>query len=135
MTDKELHRLKKQDLLQLLLTQGKEAAALQAEITALSNSLADTQAGNARLKAKLNEKDELIEKLKDRLDEKDNLITRQREKMREWRESRMIELEDAGNIAEAALRLNGIFEAAQKAADQYIENLKQRCDAEYAENE
>lgn len=131
MTEKELHRLKKQDLLQLLLEQGREAAALQAEISALSNSLADSQAGNARLRAKLDEKDELIDKLKARLDEKDNLITRQREKMREWRENRRIELDDAGNIAEAALRLNKIFEAAQKAADQYIDNLKQRCDAEY----
>ena len=31
---------------------------------------------------------------------------------------------DAGSIAEAALKLNGVFEAAQAAADQYIENIK-----------
>lgn len=35
--------------------------------------------------------------------------------------------EQAGSIAEAALRLNGVFEAAQRAADQYLESLAQRA--------
>ena len=47
------------------------------------------------------------------------------EEMAEWKKSRRIELEKAGSIAEASLRLNGVFEAAQKAADQYLENLRQ----------
>ena len=34
---------------------------------------------------------------------------------------------DSGSIAEAALKLNGIFEVAQKAADQYLENVKARA--------
>lgn len=38
--------------------------------------------------------------------------------------SREIEIQSAGSIAEAALRLNGIFEAAQAAADQYLENVR-----------
>lgn len=38
-------------------------------------------------------------------------------------ESREILLQQAGSIAEAALRLNGVFEAAQAAADQYLENV------------
>lgn len=41
-------------------------------------------------------------------------------------ESRMLMIRDSGSIAEAALKLNGIFEAAQKAADQYLENVKAR---------
>ena len=36
---------------------------------------------------------------------------------------REIHLAQSGNIAEAALRLNGIFEAAQRAAEQYLENV------------
>ena len=32
--------------------------------------------------------------------------------------------DESGRIAEAALKLNGIFEAAEKAAAQYIENVK-----------
>jgi predicted RNase H-like nuclease (RuvC/YqgF family) len=128
MTEKELHKLRKQDLLQLLLAQGREAAELQEQITKLSASLEETEAGNERLKAKLDEKDELIEKLKSRLDEKDARITKMREIMRAWRANRQIELEEAGSIAEAALKLNKVFEAAQKAADQYIYNLRQRCE-------
>ena len=36
----------------------------------------------------------------------------------------MIELEEAGSIAEASLRMNGIFEAAQRCAEQYLMNVK-----------
>jgi hypothetical protein len=39
-------------------------------------------------------------------------------------EDRKIKLEKAGSIAEAALQLNHIFEAADEAARQYIENVK-----------
>lgn len=38
-------------------------------------------------------------------------------------ESRSIAVNSAGSIAEASLQLNGVFEAAQKAADQYLENV------------
>jgi hypothetical protein len=43
--------------------------------------------------------------------------------------SRRIEVENAGSIAEASLRLNGVFQAAQEAADQYLENVRQRAEA------
>ena len=33
-------------------------------------------------------------------------------------------IDDAGSIAEAALQVNGVFEAAQKACEQYIDNIK-----------
>lgn len=128
MTEKELHKLRKQDLLQLLLTQGREAAELQAQIKNLSVSLTEAEAGNERLKAKLDEKDELIEKLKSRLDEKDARIDKWKRVLKAWRANRQIELEEAGSIAEASLKLNKVFEAAQKAADQYLYNLKQRCE-------
>lgn len=35
---------------------------------------------------------------------------------------------EAGSIAEAALRINKVFEAAQQAADQYLENIRQHAD-------
>lgn len=126
MKEKELHRLRKQDLLKLLLTQGKEAATLQEQITSLSVSLAEMEHNNERLKARLDEKDEQIEKLKGRLDDKDARIRDLEEKMHKWQKSRSIELEEAGSIAEAALKLNKVFEAAQDAADQYIYNIKRR---------
>lgn len=37
---------------------------------------------------------------------------------------REIALEECGSIAEAALHLNGVFEAAQQAANQYLENVR-----------
>lgn len=52
--------------------------------------------------------------------------------------SRDIQLENAGSIAQAALTVNGVFEAAQAAAAQYLENietLSSRQDAACAKRE
>jgi hypothetical protein len=78
MTDKEIRRMKRLDLLELLVAQGEEIEALRAQ-------LAQAQAA---------------------LDQ------------------RRIDVEAAGNIAQAALALNGVFEAAQAAADQYVYNVQ-----------
>lgn len=126
MTEKELHKLKRQDFLQLLLTQGQEMAELQTQLKDTTAELEQIRETDERLKEKLNEKDELIEKLKGRLDQKDATINSLQAEMEEERASRRIELDEAGSIAVAALRLNGIFEAAQQAADQYLYNIKLR---------
>lgn len=78
LTDKELQKLSRIDLLELLLEKSKENEKLQEELE--------------QVKAKLAERE--------------------------------IKIEKAGSIAEAALALNGVFEAAQAAADQYLENLR-----------
>ncbi len=39
-------------------------------------------------------------------------------------DDRRIMIDESGSIAEASLKLNGIFEAAQRAADDYIENVR-----------
>ena len=82
MTEKELRRLNRRELLELLIEQGKKVNQLQAQL----------DEANAKL------------------------------------ESRQILLASAGSIAEAALKLNHIFEDAQAAADQYLENIE----AQYA---
>lgn len=82
MTEKELRRLSRTDLLEMLLEQSKEVQRLQQEL------------------------EETKQKLKDR---------------------RLMEKE-AGSIAEAALRINKVFEAAQQAADQYLENIRIRSE-------
>ena len=79
MTDKELKRLSRAELLELLLEQVEENEALRAEAAELKRQLAD----------------------------------------------RIIVMENAGSIAEAALRLNGVFEAAEAAAKQYVDSLKE----------
>lgn len=50
-------------------------------------------------------------------------------------EERELKIERAGSIAEAALNVNGICEAAQSAADQYLSNVKRLCDEKLAEAE
>ncbi len=79
MTDKELKKLKRAELLEMLLEQTKKVESLQAELELKNKEL----------------------------------------------ENRRIMIEKAGSIAEASLRLNEVFEAAQKAADQYLENVMQ----------
>ena len=77
MTDKELKRLSRSELLELLLLQTREVERLNKQVQSLQKQL----------------------------------------------EERQIKLDDAGNIAQASLQLSGVFEAAQKAADQYLENI------------
>ena len=78
MTDKELRRLRRQDLLELLLEQSKEAARFQMESDKKQQELSRILESYERLKGKLDDKDavieSLIEKLKKRLDNKDEKI-------------------------------------------------------------
>lgn len=78
MTDKELRRLKRIDLLKILIEQEKELEAAREEVKTLKEEL----------------------------------------------NNRKMQLENAGNIAEAALQVNSFFEAAQKAAQQYLDNVQ-----------
>lgn len=78
MNENELRKLKRVDLLELLISQGRENEELRHKLAEAEQKLADRQ----------------------------------------------IKTDEAGSIAEAALKLNGVFEAAQAAADQYLENIK-----------
>lgn len=78
MTDRELKRLSRAELLELLLAQTEENEKLKKQI--------------AQMRAQL--------------------------------EDRRILLDEAGSIAEAAMRLSGVFEAAETAAARYLENIK-----------
>ena len=50
--------------------------------------------------------------------------TKRNEELEEKLKDRSIKLEKAGNIAEASLGLNEVFEKAQAAADLYVENIQ-----------
>lgn len=82
MTHKELKKLNRTQLIELLIEQGR-----------------------------------MVDELSERLEECERRL-----------EDRRIALESSGSIAEAALKLNGIFEAAQEAADQYLVNVKMIAD-------
>lgn len=81
MTPKELRRLRRSDLMEMLLQLSKENLQLHQD----------------------------LEDARQQLQEKHIII------------------EEAGSLADAVLRLNGIFEAAQAACDQYEENIRIRC--------
>jgi|GEM_PF-3472273 len=51
-------------------------------------------------------------------------LNSEKEEAKKWRTERSPSAEQAGPLAEASLKLSGIFEAAQNAADIYLENLK-----------
>lgn len=69
--------------------------------------------GKLQLLELLAQQERELQALRKALEEKDAALAERR-----------IQLERAGSIAEAALRLNGVFEAAQRAADQYLESLQ-----------
>ena len=78
MTDKELKRLSRSELLEMLIAQMKENEALQSRLELAEEQLND----------------------------------------------RKIAVEKAGTLAEASLSLNGVFQAAEAAAQQYLENIE-----------
>lgn len=117
MADKELRKLNRRELLKMLLVQCEETERLQRELNELTSEHTVMSESYERLKGKLNVKDE-------RLNQKDAQITALKNTIEEMKMNKAIELAEAGNIAEAALRLNGIFEMAQQAADQYLMNVR-----------
>lgn len=74
---------------------------------------------------KLNRK-ELLEIILDqakRINELEDKLKKTQTKL----ESRKIAIDEVGSIAEAALKLNGIFDSAQETADLYLTNAKDKC--------
>ena len=78
MTDKDLRRLSRSELLEMLIAQTEENRQLKIRLERAEAQLRD----------------------------------------------RRIAVEKAGSLAEAALQLNRVFEAADKAAQQYLENVR-----------
>ena len=110
MTDRELQKLGRRELLQLLLEQAKESERLREQVGELEDQLRQTEEG--------------YERLRDRLDSKDAQIHELEDTLHAEREKRETDLENVGSIAEAALRLNGVFDAAQRAADYYLQSIQ-----------
>lgn len=126
MTVKELKKLTRRDLLQLLVEQSREMLRIQTEQEEKEKEISRLMENNERLQVKIEEKDVQIERLKGRLDSKRGRISELETEIDTWQSSRQAGLQNSGTVAEAALRLNGIVEAAQKAADQYLYNIRQR---------
>ena len=80
MTDKQLRKLSRIELLEMLIQHSKEITRLQEQL----------------------------------------------EEAHELLEDKYIAIDNAGSIAEASLQINGVFSAAQQAADQYLQNVSLR---------
>ena len=91
MSDKEIRKLRRIDLLELLIEECKE---------------------NKRLKRESEQLKQELQKAKKQL------------------QSKRIAIKEAGSIAEASLRLSGVFEAAQDAANVYLANVKKLAAAQ-----
>ena len=72
---------------------------------------------------------ELIETLLDVTRENEQLKATVEKLMKEMK-VRKIAVETSGTMAEAALKLNRVFEAADAAAKQYLQNVKAKADAD-----
>ncbi len=68
---------------------------------------------------------ELLEMLIDQSEELEKLRTQMKNAQIALQNKR-IAIENSGSIAEAALALNGVFSAAQAAAEQYLENIQKQ---------
>ena len=66
---------------------------------------------------------ELLRMLIAQMEENEKLKSRLKEAQAELSDRKII-AQRAGTMAEAALRLNGIFEDADRAAKQYLENIR-----------
>lgn len=66
---------------------------------------------------------ELLEMLLQQVEENEAL-RQELEEMKSKLEQRTILIEQSGSVAEAALRLNDVFDNAQRAADDYLESIR-----------
>lgn len=66
---------------------------------------------------------ELLELLAAEAEENERLRAELEEARAQLKERRIL-IAESGSIAEAALALNGVFQAAQDAADQYLANVR-----------
>lgn len=64
MTDKELHKLNRRELLQLMLAQGREAEKAKQDLAETEEKLSQLEEGYERLKRRLDDKDAQIHKLR-----------------------------------------------------------------------
>lgn len=78
MTDKELRKLSRTELMEMLLTQGRQIRELEEKLAQAEQAL----------------------------------------------QNRELHLQESGTLAEAALKLSGVFEAADAACKLYLENIQ-----------
>lgn len=124
MADKELRKLKRRDLLQMLLVQCEETERLQQESDEIKIEMDAVMESYERLKKKLDVKDERLNQKDAQIAELKLEIEELRQEIEEIQIARATETEENGSFAGAAQRISAIFEEAQRTAEQYLISLQ-----------
>jgi len=119
---RELQRLKRQDLLELLVAQLKEGERLQAIIADNEATIDELTDLSERLKAKLDDKDAQIERLKGKLNDKDAQIERFKGKLND-KDAQIERFKGKLNDKDAQIER---FKVKLNDKDAQIERLKAR---------
>ena len=104
LTENELRKFKRVELLELLLAQAKRNDKQKEQMKELAQDY----------EKEIQRQEKELQLMKEKLDNKKIIIDK------------------AGTLAEASLQLNGVFEAAQHAAQQYLDNLQDLYEREEA---
>lgn len=151
MADKNLKKLSRAELLEMMIAFSEEAEAarqhetelreeLEKEKLQLQHEMAEERAAmlksfddeKAEMRVKFNEQkaqmqakfDKDIAGLKARL-------AREKEELQQQVDDALSKIENSQSLAEASIKLGGIMEAGQKAADLYVSTLKKNAEKEY----
>jgi uncharacterized protein HemX len=65
-----------------------------------------------------------IQQQADQMEQENERLAAENRELKKRLEQREIAIAESGSLAEAALKLSGVFEAAQAAADLYLENIQ-----------
>ncbi|MCI9647570.1 MAG: hypothetical protein HFH40_12400 [Lachnospiraceae bacterium] len=124
MTEKEFHKMKSQDLVQLLLAQGIDSVRLQETLEEKKLNLEQLRQTNDSLKERLNERDAATEQLKKDLDQSDARIRALEAEMESLQADQWIDLKEIGSLTDATHRLEQILIFAQQEAEAYLSGEK-----------
>ena len=119
MAEKELRKLNRRELLQMLLVQCEESERLQRELDEIQEQFDTMSESYGRLKLKLDVKDERLNQKDRRIGELAAEAEALRSEVEELKRTGM-----AGSAAEAADRIGAIFREAQRAAEEYLAGVR-----------
>ena len=124
MAERELKRLNRRELLQMLLVQCEESERLQEELDEIQKQFDTMSESYERLKLKLNLKDERLNQKDLQIQELTAEAETLKNEMEELKRTGM-----AGPAAEAADRIGEIFREAQRAAEEYLAGIRKEPEA------
>lgn len=119
MEKNNLSRLRRKELLELLLKQ-----------TELTEKYEKSYRRNVIELRSIQLKNETLETENESLQKQIREMERKLNRMSEELEERRIFIKESGSLAEAAARINGLFEAAQQTVDDFIRNVRKNSEEE-----